>query len=96
MDTDSFDTSTLFPTGIDLSLGSQTSVSADIGGNSISYSTSAPSGATVGIAQPIYPSFNVWLRNGNPVGAFRGIPGFLILVAVGIIGYILLGKKKVG
>jgi len=104
MDTiNNFDPSTLFPTNLNvISSGGGVGISTTIAGQNVGYSnfggitsvTSAPSGATSGIPQPIYSSFTDWLHNGNPQGAFLvGIPGWMLL-GLGIVAYVVFFKKK--
>lgn len=93
--TTSFDTSSLFPTNINImSSGGVNTLQADVGGTSLSV-TSAPSGATQGYSQPIYPSFSDWLRRGHKTPV-RGVilPGWM-LIGGAILAYIFFKKRKV-
>lgn len=95
MDLTNFDTSTLFPTNINImSAGGVNSLQADVAGTSLSV-TSAPSGATTGYPQPIYSSFTSWLTRGHrtPIKGVQ-LPGWMIIVFV-IALYYSFKKRKI-
>ena len=66
---------------------------AGTSGNTAFSIGSAPSGATYGVPQPIYPSYSSWLRNGSTT-FLTGIPGWLVLAVGGILAYVLFFKKR--